>query len=897
MGKAIPVLTYLLVNVILSTASLAEILVVEGGCTLPDAVIAANLDTPVGDCPSGDGDDLIRIESPLEIGLNEQLLVTSNIRIESNSSEQITLRAERELDGVNRIFYVLAGDLVTDRISIDNGWVDIAGDEQGGGGIRVIGGSARLQNCELKRNFLTVQTSGSATGAALYARNSNVELIDCRIYGNGNPTRVDFKGVIALEDSTLLMQRVETSRQTASEGPTDPSDNFSTLLIANDSVVTVEESALITKGCEQEAEIQLQNSQLSVVNSTLESLFSACSSRPARFGIVGQGSVIDFANATLGETVMFVNGFYSVAMRNSIMWGECQPVQGGFDFDEFTFRPFCGGPPGLTVALTPLQDNGGPTRTRGLFWNSSAVNAGDEQTCTSIDQRGNPRTDCDLGAYEFTADSDIDVSILAVSPGPYVAGQAIDLDVNIDNLGADTANGIRIDFVSQNFQVESIEGACTTSPCTITALEPGNPALPFQTVRVTGSPIASGQNSFSLTATATPEPDAVYTDIDPSNDSDTLTESLTAGADLRITKTLATPPPYAFGDPVEYDIEIDNSGPGLAENVVFTDTPQGLEIIEIDGCDQQPAGPCDLGNIGSGGGRSLTVTARINENRFDNIGEVDSDTFDPDPLDNIDSRANGADVEADADTRISISRETNPPFFTGQTIEYIVRLSNAGPDTATNVTFDLETENYFPTAVLGSCTPTGSLPCNVGNLAPGSATDVTVRGFAVAPGSSGFIAFADSDQLDSNPEDNIDDAGAPIIEAADVSVELTIDQPSQTYARNQILTYVGRVQNAGDDYADNIELDLVVENLEILGISSASCTSPPCTIPTLARPASETLIIVARILELGPFDLTASVVADQFDPVPDNNTDDEDNGGTATINDVDEMFSDSFEGQ
>jgi len=897
MGKAIPVLTYLLVNVLVSTAALAEILVVEGGCTLPDAVIAANLDTPVGNCSSGDGDDVIRIASPLEIDLSEQLLVTSNITIESDSSEQVTLRADRELGGVNRVFYVLGGDLTTDRITIDNGWVDVDGDDQGGGGIRVIGGSARLQNCELTRNFLTVETSGSATGAALFARNSFVELIDCRIYGNGNPGRVDFKGVIALDDSTLLMERVETSRPMASEDPFDQGYNLTYLLIAKDSLAAMEESALIARGCEQEAEFQLQNSQLSVVNSTLETLSSACSNRPAQFGIVGQGSGIVFENATLGETVEFINGFYSVAMRNSIMWGTCQPIQGGFDFDGATFRPFCGGPPGLTVALSPLQDNGGPTRTRGLFWNSIAVNAGDDQTCTSIDQRGYPRTDCDLGAYEFIANSDVAISILPVSPGPYVAGQPIDLDINIDNLGADTANGVRIEFVSQNFQIESIDGACTTSPCTITSLEPGNPSLPFQAVRVIGRPIGSGQNGFSLTATASPGAGAVYTDIDPSNNSVTLTEPLTDGADLRITKTLATPPPYAFGDPVEYEIEIDNIGPGLAENVVFTDTPLGLEIIEIDGCSQQPAGPCELGNIGNGGSRSLTVTARIDESRFDNIGEVGADTFDPNPLDNTDSRANGADIEADADTRISISRETDPPFFTGQTIEYTVRLANVGPDTATNVTLDLDTDNYFPTAVLGACSPTGSLPCNVGSLAPGSATDVTIQGFAVAPGSSGFIAIADSDQLDPNPEDNIDDAGAPIIESADVSVELAIDSPSQAYARNQILTYVGRIQNAGDDYADNIALDLVIENLEILGVSTASCTAQPCTIPTLARPASEGLIIQARILDLGPFDLTASVDADQFDPVPTNNTDDQSNGGIATINDVDELFSDSFEQQ
>ena len=45
------------------------------------------------------------------------------------------------------------------------------------------------------------------------------------------------------------------------------------------------------------------------------------------------------------------------------------------------------------------------------------------------------------------------------------------------------------------------------------------------------------------------------------------------------------------------------------------------------------------------------------------------------------------------------------------------------------------------------------------------------------------------------------------------------------------------------------------------------------------------------------FDLTATVGADQFDPNPGNNVDDENNGGTATGNPKDALFFDNFEGQ
>jgi len=60
--------------------------------------------------------------------------------------------------------------------------------------------------------------------------------------------------------------------------------------------------------------------------------------------------------------------------------------------------------------LAPLADNGGPTRTHAVRPHSPAVDAGDESTCSSLDQRGVGRDHdgdgdgdpvCDIGAYEF----------------------------------------------------------------------------------------------------------------------------------------------------------------------------------------------------------------------------------------------------------------------------------------------------------------------------------------------------------------------------------------------------------------------------------------------------------------------------------------------------------------
>jgi hypothetical protein len=49
--------------------------------------------------------------------------------------------------------------------------------------------------------------------------------------------------------------------------------------------------------------------------------------------------------------------------------------------------------------LQDLADNGGPTPTMALDPTSPAIDAGAD--CPETDQRGEPRTDCDVGAYEL----------------------------------------------------------------------------------------------------------------------------------------------------------------------------------------------------------------------------------------------------------------------------------------------------------------------------------------------------------------------------------------------------------------------------------------------------------------------------------------------------------------
>jgi uncharacterized repeat protein (TIGR02543 family) len=73
--------------------------------------------------------------------------------------------------------------------------------------------------------------------------------------------------------------------------------------------------------------------------------------------------------------------------------------------------------------LGALADSGGPTRTMGLLPGSPAIDAGDDATCETVDQRGIARPQgahCDIGAFEYV--TPIVKSITRTDPSPTSAG-------------------------------------------------------------------------------------------------------------------------------------------------------------------------------------------------------------------------------------------------------------------------------------------------------------------------------------------------------------------------------------------------------------------------------------------------------------------------------------------
>ncbi|MBV8518300.1 MAG: DUF1565 domain-containing protein [Acidobacteria bacterium] len=106
-------------------------------------------------------------------------------------------------------------------------------------------------------------------------------------------------------------------------------------------------------------------------------------------------------------------------------------------------------------------------------------------------------------------------------------------------------------------------------------------------------------------------------------------------ADLSITKTVTTPPPYTVGSIISYDLKVTNAGPDDATNVVITDTlPAGLEFVSADsGCSESSGTvTCTIPTLANGANTTRSISVRaIASGTQTNTATVTSDADDPTP--------------------------------------------------------------------------------------------------------------------------------------------------------------------------------------------------------------------------------------------------------------------------
>ncbi|GHE71780.1 DUF11 domain-containing protein [Streptomyces vinaceus] len=328
---------------------------------------------------------------------------------------------------------------------------------------------------------------------------------------------------------------------------------------------------------------------------------------------------------------------------------------------------------------------------------------------------------------------------------PIAPGQTFDYVLTATNDGPSRAVDTTVtDALPAALSFVSSADGCSADGSTVTCgplavLDQGSPKSWRFTVRLDSDYTGNGSDVLN-TATATSKTK------DPKPENNTSSPAGLPGskvnkptADLAVTKEAVGSRPPRPGETFDYRIKVTNNGPSAdAYNVKLTDNlPEGLSYVS-----SSPAGctvsghmvsckrtsPLKVGDFTeyvltvrvdpsySGDGSDLKNTARVTADNIDPASENDSST----------ASVPGGNVAApSADLSITKKPVQSAPVAPGETFEYALTVSNAGPSTAEriNVSDALPTALSYvdgdPSCSSGRTVTCGPLP----TLAPGA--DVT----------------------------------------------------------------------------------------------------------------------------------------------------------------------------
>lgn len=510
------------------------------------------------------------------------------------------------------------------------------------------------------------------------------------------------------------------------------------------------------------------------------------------------------------------------------------------------------------------------------------------------------------------------------------AGEDINCTVFVDNFGPSYARDVRVTDTVLSDQAITITNVSPPAPaCAQSAVTGGRQLTCNLGDLENASSSASGRatmtytvrsneggdiNNHATVASDTPDPDA-------SNNEAHVTLSVTAVADLAITKT--GPAGAIAGTDLTYSLSIVNNGPSIAEGVVIEDAvPAGVTILSVTGSDgatcnagvpgdaQQPT-TCSYGNLPLGATRTMEVDVHVLPDTLGTIhndARVTSETFDDDLVDNLATVA--TDVTGEAD--LSITKTDSPdPVVAGAELTYTITVTNNGPSTAQDVVIT-DTLPAGTTMVSGvdengatvcALVQPGSVVCDLGTMSPGTSATVLLTVLVDPSVPDGSVltntAQVSSSTLDGNPANNSVDTHTDVITSAD----LWLDKEGELRSGNPSATviYTLTVHNdagcetdaqssptptCGDGGPSDAQNVVVTDTLPLdarkmtVQFVSPQCTyteathTVVCSSDTVPAGTAVQFVIEAQAKgSVGTISNTATLTSDTPDPVSENNAD------------------------
>ena len=307
------------------------------GCSLREAILAANTDAAFGGCPAGSGADTISLVAGT-YGLSIPPGTTGDDKLDGDLyvASQLTIThagvtpAAIDGGGIDRVIHVLgAADLTASGFTIRNGRTG-----QSGAGIRNEG-NLSLSNATVSGNETTASYGGGIANAGTATMSlTNVTVSGNRAEGDGGGIDQGIGGRLDLSNVTIAANTTDISGDTGGGGG-----------IFNAGGTINVKNTIVAQNYDNTSDPIVKSPDCGGAALT-----------SGRNNLIGDATGCDFL-ASAGDTI------------------------------------------NVKPRLAPLADNGGPTLTHALLAGSPAIKS--RGGPGPADQRGVPRRAPDIGAYEF----------------------------------------------------------------------------------------------------------------------------------------------------------------------------------------------------------------------------------------------------------------------------------------------------------------------------------------------------------------------------------------------------------------------------------------------------------------------------------------------------------------
>ncbi len=489
-----------------------------------------------------------------------------------------------------------------------------------------------------------------------------------------------------------------------------------------------------------------------------------------------------------------------------------------------------------------------------------------------------------------TVTASANLALSKSGPASVVAGSAVSYALAVSNLGpSDAANLTVTDVLPAGVTFVSASGAgwaCSNSgnvsvACTRLVLATGT-AAPSITVVVTAPAQATTLTNNAFVSSTTADPNLA-------NNTGTATTTVTASADLSITKS--GPPTVLASGSVSYTLVVSNLGPSDATNLTVTDLlPSGVTFVSASGagwtCTNtgNTSVSCTLPVLAAAATAptiTLVVTAPAQSASLTNSASVASTTADPNLLNNSSSVTTGVTASAD----LSIAKSGPASVVAGSNVTYQLTVANNGPSDAANLTV---TDTLPPGVTFVSASGTGWTCTNSGNTSVSCTRPALTTGTSAPVITVVVTAPAQPTSLTNNasvatttfdPVAGNNSAAAITTVTASADLAIAKSGPATVVAGAGI-SYALVVTNNGPSDAANLTVtDALPAGVTFVSASgtgwacNVSGATVTCTRLSLAAGATAptVTVVVTAPAQAASLTNTASVASTTPDPTPGNN--------------------------